>query len=1029
MSTTEVKATNERARRYWLSLDEYERPDAAAAVTKGEFLAPPELALEADRLGMNRRNFLKLMGASAVMTSMAGCARRPVQTIVPYVNKPVEITHGVANYYASNDPVTGCGLVLTAREGRPLKVDGNDGHPINGHGLSASGQASVLDLYDPDRLRMPMIDGKTVSFADFDKATAPLVKPSGVVNSRPGLYFLTGTVHSPALQRALAAFGARHFMFDALPFDDIRTGQKESYGKAVMPIYRIERARVIVAIDADFLDTMLSPEEFTRKFAAGRRLDGSGYARLVSFESAMRLTGQNADLRVAIHPNERLGIALALAYEVAKRTGRSAAELEGFAAEQVAGRFGIPADAITSTAEALVKNRGRSLVLAGGVGGKGTDAVALQNVVNFINSALDNDGATVEASAHSSNQAQGSYEDLQKLVQAMNAGAVGTLVIQGINPIYNLPSALGFGKALKKVENVIYFGRYNDETAREAKYVVAESHPFETWGDVNPWTGLYGVVQPTIRPLFETRSLLDQLVAWGQVHENMRGVASSYEAVRAEARVVFGKSGAGGDFESIWESLLQAGFHDFADAARDRDSGARNYQMGALARAARAAKEVRPEAEDSFTLVLQPTVALRDGSQANNAQLQELPDPVSKVTWTNYLAIAPETAKRLGLKDGDVVQIENSSYKAELPVLRQPGLRANVAVSQIGYGRQMGGRVADGVGVALTEFVQPLSGGLAFLAPNVKLTKTGKFQELALTQEHHSLEGRDIVFETTYDDFKKNPQSGIVHHVEKLDSMWSGHEYKGYRWGMTIDLNRCTGCSACVLACSVENNVPVVGVEEVRRGREMHWIRIDRYYKGTPENPQTVLQPMTCQHCENAPCETVCPVLATMHNDEGLNQMVYNRCVGTRYCSNNCPYKVRRFNFFESNQDMNGKFEHPIALSKNPEVTLRSRGVMEKCTFCVQRIESGKNVAKREGRKVKDGEIQTACQVACPADAIVFGDINDPASAVSKLRKNPRGYTVLEELNTKPSITYLTRVWNRAPAAEAAHGETTGGGH
>lgn len=1028
MSQTEVVGANERVRRYWLSLNEFEKPESSAASTRGEFWDPPQLALDAEaaKLGMSRRSFLKLMGASAAMASFAGCTRRPVQTIVPYVSKPVEITHGIPNHYASNDPVTGMGLVLITREGRPIKVDGNDDHPMNGHGLMARGQAEIFDLYDPDRLRGPKIGSESASWDAFDATTAPLV------GARRGVAFFTGTIHSPTLLAAIRKFSERHYQFDALPFDDIREGQKDSFGKAVLPRFRFHKAKMIVSIDGDFLDTMISPEEFTRQFSAARSLEGASYNRFVAFESSVRLTGMNADQRYAIEPSDRLHLALALAAEVARKIGRPTPELDGFSAQSLSGRIGIEAATLLDIAEGLAKNRGRSLVIAGGVGGKSASAVALQNVVNFLNSVLGNDGVTIDGTNGTSNLFQGSLAQVQELVAAMNSGAIETLVIQGVNPAYHLPASVGFAAALKKVKNVIYFSRYADETAVSAQYLVAESHPFETWGDVNPLVDLYGVVQPTIRPLFETRSLLDQLAAWGSKANLALGGANAYELVRETWKGLHTKYRGANDFEDFWEQNLQKGYFDgMGTEARDRAGSSRSFSMGAIARSIREAMSERPSgSEGTFSLIIQPSMTMGDGSQSNNSHLHELPDPVTKATWGNHLLISPAAAAALKLQDGEVVRVENSAHAIELPVIRQPGLRDNVAVVNYGYGRKMGGRIGDGLGVSVTGFTQPVNGILSFLAANVKVAKTGRFEMLAVTQEHSSLEGRDILFETTFDEFKANPAAGIVHHIENPQSLWSGHKYEGYRWGMTIDLNRCTGCSACVMACVVENNIPIVGKEQVNRGREMHWIRIDRYYSGDAKNPEATFQPMTCQHCENAPCETVCPVLATVHDSEGLNVMVYNRCVGTRYCSNNCPYKVRRFNFLEFNVPMNGTFEHPIALSKNPDVTLRSRGVMEKCTFCVQRIMFGKNEAKREGRKVRDGEIRTACQEACPADVISFGNINDPEAEVSKKRQQKRGFRVLEELNTKPSITYLTRVWNRAPKAEnSAHGAAHEGGH
>lgn len=1000
---------NVAPQKYWLSLREYNNPSESNAFTKGEFLEPPEKA--ADEHGINRRNFMKLMGATTLLGSLAGCTRRPVQKLVPYVNKPEEITPGVPNYYSSADPVLGQGLVVTTREGRPIKVDGNPDFPEGGKGIGLRGQASVLDLYDPDRLKSPTVDGKSVGWDEFDREVR------GAFNRGQSVHLLTSTVHSPSVKRLVRRFNGKHYQFDAMGMDHIRQGQRDSYGSDVLPRYRFDKAKVVVSIDADFMDTMIHPEEFTRQFMKTRELKGNGYSSLYVFESAMTLTGMNADRRVAIHPADHLHLVLGLANEISSRIGKPNSALSEFTLEAVAKRAGVDEVLLKEVAQQLYRNRGLGLLIAGGVGAKTDFAVAVQNAVNYINSILGNDGAVIDGDEITSNLFQGSMNEVERLITAMNAGSVDTLVIHGFDPIYSLPASAGFADALKKVKNVVYVGQYNDATAREAKFVAAESHAMESWGDVNPSTDLYAVIQPTIRPLWSTRSFQDSLISWAGMAGNSPPEKNSYEMVRNTWRQVRAKYSVSKDFEDFWVEGLHKGFYDGSNNRDANRTKARNYSSGALQRAVAQAGSLRPmRAENSFTLIVKPSMTLGDGSQANNAHLQEIPDPVTKMTWENTVSISPDAAKALSLKDGDYVKVSNASATVELPVLVQPGLRSDVLVTNMGYGR-LGGRICDEIGGSAQAFISAVDGSISHVATGVKLAKVpGKFRQLANTQEHHATEGRDVSFETSYEEYLNNPESGIVHHLKELPSLWSEHKYTGYRWGMVIDLNRCSGCASCIMACNVENNVPVVGREEVVRGREMHWIRVDRYYKGDPSNPEVINHPMVCQHCENAPCETVCPVLATVHNDEGLNQMVYNRCVGTRYCANNCPYKVRRFNFFEYNQPMNGKMEYPIPLSKNPEVTIRSRGVMEKCSFCTQRIESAKNIGKREGRRIGDKDLQTACQAACPTDAISFGDVNNPESRVSKERKDPRAFVVLEELGVKPMVSYMTRVWNRTPA-------------
>jgi molybdopterin-containing oxidoreductase family iron-sulfur binding subunit len=518
------------------------------------------------------------------------------------------------------------------------------------------------------------------------------------------------------------------------------------------------------------------------------------------------------------------------------------------------------------------------------------------------------------------------------------------------------------------------------------------------------------------------------LVDWSPATTGSKLAESGYEAVVSTWKGLHTRFGGGKPFQDWWDDTLMGGVA--GNLNRDGRASARSFKNEALRTAVAAARSAGQKAADGeFTLVLVPSIAIGTGEQANNAILQELPDPVSKNTWGNYLAVAPSTAKKMGWTDGDIVKVETAAASVEIPIYRQPGTHPGVLATYTGYGRRFNGRVGNEVGVSFANFTASSTlGTLPAQAVNgVRVSKTGRKMKIPCTQGHHTLEGRDIAFDTTIEEYRKDPTSGIVRHFPNPPNIWSGFEYKGYKWGMVIDMNSCTGCSACVVACSVENNVPAVGLEQVQAGREMQWLRIDRYYSGDTENPETLHQAMLCQHCDNAPCETVCPVLATVHSDEGINQMVYNRCVGTKYCSNNCPYKVRRFNWFENNHAMNAGMEHPLPLSKNPEVTLRSRGVMEKCTFCTQRIEAGKSLAKTEGRRAVDNDIRTACQEACPTDAIVFGDLNNPESRVAKLSKHPRGFASLEETNARPAVTYLTKVRNRAPEAKSdEHGEHHG---
>ncbi len=1012
--------------KFWITVDQAQNPVEFAKNIPGEFASSPvREGFEKD--GLERRDFMKIMGASALMASLAGCAKRPLQKIVPYVTNPEEIIPGQPNFYASTDPTTGYGLVLKTREGRPIKVDGNADHPLNRGALNARGQAMIHDLYDPDRLRAPLAGGVETTWEQFD---AEVIR--ALAGSKGSAWLLTGTMLSPTLKRVISDLGLKHVMVDAIPMDDVLDGQSQSYGSRVFPRYRFDRADYVLSLGADFLGTWGSSVEYTKQFSDKRRLEGSNnsMSKLVMFEPVMTVTGQNADKRFTVHPADLLPIGLAIAHEVAKLTGKAAEELSAFSAVSVAQQVGISAETILEVAKDLVKFRGHGLVVAKDGGANG---VALQNTVNYLNSILDFEGETVDGSSSPSLQFQGSHSDLEKLMNAISTGGVKTLIVAGINPVYLFADSMKIKERLQAVPNLIYFGSYQDETAALARLVGAESHPFEAWGDVSPQNDIYGIQQPTIRPLWQTRSLLESFMAWPTAErlvseKGIEPTEEAYKEVLKTAKVWHGRAGGGKGFQDWWDDFLMSGI--VSTGNRDGKSPVRAFHADALRAAATAARApANKGGEGEFTLVLTSSVAMGDGFQANNALLQELPDPVSKNTWGNYLAVSPTMAAKMGWSDGDFVKVETSGSNAELSIYRQPGMRDGVVAAHLGYGRRFKGRVGNGVGVSFANFTGNSMMGTrpSHVIAGVRVVKTGASERVPSSQIHHALDGREIIFDTTLEEYRKNPKSGIVREFAEgkgPDSIWSGFKYEGYRWGMSIDLSSCTGCSACVVACSVENNVPSVGKDQVQKNREMQWIRIDRYYAGDPAEPETVLQPMLCQHCENAPCETVCPVVATVHSDEGLNQMIYNRCVGTKYCSNNCPYKVRRFNWYNNNGDMNGKLEHPIPLAKNPEVTLRSRGVMEKCTFCVQRIEAGKSQAKSQGRRVNDNDIRTACQDACPADAIVFGDTNNPESRVSKLKANPRGFLSLEELNVRPQVTYLTKVRNRAPEAGAGkHGE------
>ncbi len=1007
-----------RDTRYWQSLEEWSKNPEFQKLAEQEFQSSP-LKESDDGDGVARRDFLKLMGASLALAT-ASCVRRPVQKIVPYSKQPEEVTLGVPNYYTSSwfDGSEGFGLIVKTREGRPIKVEGNPAHPSNQGGLNARAQGHILNLYDPDRLQKPMkllqnkqrtnFDAVAVKWDDADKEIAAQLAKGDVV-------FLSGHVASPTFSQLLQdfsqAFKARHVVWEPLGHEDVRAGQRASYGDDVVPRYRFDHSKMTVSIDADFLGTWIAPTAFARDFSKTRK-PGADMSRLVVFESHFSLTGANADTRVRIKPSQQIWVAMGLLHELVVKKGltrysgdeKVKSILGAFA--NAAQNLGIEPALLTEMAQDLWAARGQSLVVAGGLAAQTQSAVALQVAVNLLNSALENDGKTVDA-AGAAGFYKSSSSQMSELIKDMSAKKVKTLIIHRSNPVYALPATSGFKEALKNVGMVIYTGDRQDETGRFADYILPDNHSMEAWGDGEFVKGVYSIQQPTIRPLFDTRSVQFNMMNWAFTAkvgpERMTKPESYYEYLRNYWKEqVFPKSGKGKDFEEFWFECLQTGV---CSTRAESSASARSFKTEAVSLIK------APAAASGYELVLYPSVQIGDGSLSNVSWLQELPEPVTKITWGNYLSVSIATAEKEGLKQGSNVDVTVGDQKLNVPVHIQPGLHDEVLTLAVGYGRTAVGGVGNHVGVNAFTLATLQNEGLVFSGQKAGLTKTGGMTPLAQTQTHHSMEGRQIVAETTLASYLKNNGAGI--HRHKIWTIFPGHRYDGHKWGMTVDLNSCTGCSACMVACHSENNIPVVGKKYVIQNREMHWIRLDRYYIGDPANPETVFQPMMCQHCDNAPCESVCPVLATTHSDEGLNDMVYNRCVGTRYCSNNCPYKVRRFNWFSYTHDT----PKPLHMAFNPEVTVRSRGVMEKCTFCVQRIKDRKQVAKLEKRGLKDGDVKTACEQSCPTQALTFGDMNDPTSRVSQLYKQERAYAVLEEFNAQPSIRYLTKIRNTKESA------------
>nr|WP_320134142.1 TAT-variant-translocated molybdopterin oxidoreductase [uncultured Holophaga sp.] len=926
--------TDDRKPRAWRSLEEWEGLPAAS----DEF---PPGGLDGPGGGFSRRSFLKLMGASAALASAIACDRKG-SPLVPYTSRPRDVVPGVANLYASTFPLMGRAhpVLVTTREGRPIHVSGHD--TAGPAPLWAT--ADILGLYDPDRLKSPRLEGRSLPWPEAEKRLAEGLRGGGRV------LLITGASASPTRRGLLEAFAR------ALPGTDHLVWEPAD---AVEPRLHLDQARVVLSLGADFLGGT-APR--TIRAFADRRLEGD--CRLWVAEGPMTLTGANADQRIPIRPSRLAGFALALAQGLE---------------HPVAPPEGVEPGLWHALLGDLRKAGGRSLVLCG----EGMPSEA-REAAHLLNARLGALGRTIE-------YVEGRVgADPVRVLGDLDAGVYGAVVVWQADPVFTSPAGARWREALRKAPFRAWIGLREDETARACSLQLPEHHWLEAWGDHEVAPGLLSLQQPTSEPLFDTRQGEDLLL--GVLRSMGQPVQDSYhEHLRDRWRREVHPGLTAVPFEDFFSGVLHEGV----------------LKVPALpGKAPEPPVGVRATAPVSgFELVLAPDPRILDGRFANNAWLQELPEPVTKTTWGNPLALSLRDAQALGLREGDLVRLESGQGSLEVPVHLQPGQAEGVLSLALGYGRSLG-RVAKGVGVNAHPLL-PSEGGR--LCSGVRLTPTGRHREVPRTQTHHRLGGRDILR------IQHPGEHAPVREAGELTTLYPDMLFPEHRWGMVIDLARCVGCSTCVLACQSENNIPVVGPEEVAKGREMHWIRIDRYYEGDPANPVTGHQPMLCQQCDHAPCENVCPAGATNHSPDGINQMIYNRCVGTRYCGNNCPYKVRRFNYLEY---VYGRTDTEL-LARNPEVTVRPRGVMEKCTFCIQRIQDARVRAKLEKRPLQDGDIVPACAAACPARAIVFGDLKDPRSRVSRLLHEGRAYKVLEELGTRPAITYLAALRNPAGGGKA----------
>jgi len=1040
---------------YWKGLDQLHNTPEFQEGVQSEFPAETsvESLLEKD-LGegkTKRRDFLKYMGFSIGAASLAAC-ETPVNKAVPYLNKPEEITPGVPNFYASTffDGTDYASILVKTREGRPIKIIGNKKSTLTNGAVNARINSSVLSLYDAARATGAMKNGVAASWSSVDGEISAELKT--IAESGGEIVLLTGTIISPSTQKAIEEFSiafptVKHIAYDSISASGAVEANEADFGKRALPAYNFDQAEVVVSFGADFLGAFPNSPANAVGYGKMRDPKGGKMSRHFQFETNMSMTGSNADVRVAIKPSENATAIISLYNKVAAATGGSS----------ISGGNSEYDSTIAKAAKELVAAKGKGIVVSN------SNDAAVQTIVNAINSQLGNYGSTLDM-ANPLLLKQGVDSEMDALVSAMNTGSVKALLILG-NPSYNYSNSEVFNTGLSKVGLTVSFNDRLDETAANTTYLCPDNHYLESCNDALPKAGYYSLTQPTIQPLFDTRQFQESLLKWSgndtDFHTYIKDNWADIHASSADAGLVFNDFFNTALFHGVFETEGDGEAAEFA---------------GDVSAAASAVKKINA---GELELELYVKTGLGDGNQANNPWLQELPDPISRVTWDNYLTMSPKQMAEMNFSRVAEVSVNGKTLK--LPVYPSPGQKYGTVGLAVGYGRTAAGKSADGIGVN----AYPLANG-SFSIGAVSVSNANEKHEIAQLQSHHTLMGRSAILkETTLTEYNKDPKAGnpelllyvssagskkkeeghgaaesahgeeAEHGEEGHDThanpyltskeanLWDDHAVEtGHRWGMSIDLNKCIGCGSCVTSCGAENNVPVVGKEEVRRGRDMHWLRIDRYYssdmtdekaeeegvsaidkfiemEAAAEAPQVAYQPVMCQHCNHAPCETVCPVAATTHSNEGLNQMTYNRCIGTRYCANNCPYKVRRFNWFQYHNGRNDFSDNPAGddlgrMVLNPDVVVRDRGVMEKCSFCIQGIQAAKLKAKKESRKVKDLEVISACAEVCPTNAIIFGDVNDTESLMAAKSKDERSYHLLEEVGVQPNVFYMTKVRNVA---------------
>jgi len=1059
---------------YWQGIEQLKNDPAFVQHNEKEF---PEALPINDAYGDNsqskgdsRRDFLKMMGFSVAAVSLAAC-EAPVKKAIPYLNKPESVDPGIPNYYASTFSQGGeyCSVVVKTREGRPIFVEGNTFSKVSHGGTSPSVNASVLSLYDIEKLQNPTKGGAVADWATIDKEIQSSL--TSLATSNTPIYIVSNTILSPTTKKALNEFMQRYpsaklVTYDAESAHGILEANKRQFGKAMIPAYHFDKAKAIVGIGADFLGNWISGIEYSASYIKNRKVGkkNKDMSSHFQFESILSITGSSADYRTPIKASQSGLVAANLYNAVARATGNTT----------IAGIDKVEAANLDKAAEALLANKGASLVVSG------SNDVSEQLIVNGINEMLGNYGQTI-GTDRPSFQKQGNDAEMKAFIDALGTGGV---IFYNCNPVYDHPMGGKIAEGVAKAKLSISTADRADETASLCTYVCPDTHFLESWGDAEPKKGHFSICQPTINKIFNTRQVEESLLTWAG------NTTSMYDYLKSHwNEVIFPSQTKEADFGKFWQTVLHDGVYDMADiadytswhegAAEEMSADDTATDAATVDLSAAAASVKKRAGAQGMELVIYTNHVIGTGINANNPMLQETPEPISKVCWGNFVAVSQVFAKEQGIMNSEfetskpVANVKVGGVEMKLPVIIQPGQQKETISIALGYGRdgaKAGKVAAEAGGVNAYPFIQ-YDGSLQYSVAGVEISFTSEMEDVAQTQTHHTIMGREaIIQEATLAEYKANP-TDILHkvHISTYEgtskpsdiSIWDiqkdgfkddpreekeeGRElfldklnidsdrfrYNNHHWGMSIDLNSCTGCAACVVACHMENNVPVVGKQEVINRREMHWLRIDRYYSNpagaesnseleeAADNPEVVFQPMMCQHCNNAPCETVCPVAATTHSSEGLNQMTYNRCVGTKYCANNCPYKVRRFNWFKYHNNDDFDYHMNNSLGKmvlNPDVTVRSRGVMEKCSLCVQRIQSGKLKAKIEGRRVEDADANTACASACTTGAITFGDLNHETSQVRLTLEDEldsRAYNVLDELNVSPNVWYLAKIRNK----------------